>query len=218
MNRKNLAVLLFIIMITLGLNAAMDCSAAIYKYTDKDGLITFADDLQAVPTQYRSQAVIVSGGDNEPETKSPAGQAVPKEQTEIKAGEHTPVLPSSIQTAETSGERPFGRRALISGIVVVSALFAFVILGIIDADHKKAIKIARVVIIWVVSVYLLYSHAGDVVHAVRSMGSNVESARQESEQKGKKAAKAMKALNAALDQVGQSASGDAAEAGPEKKE
>jgi hypothetical protein len=101
---------------------------------------------------------------------------------------------------------------------VVSALFAFVVLGIIDADHKKAIKIARVVIIWVVSVYLLYSHAGDVVHGFRSIGSNVESARQESEEKGKKAAKAMKALNAVLDQAGQSASGDPAEAGPEKKE
>jgi hypothetical protein len=216
MNRKNLGVLLFVI--TLGLLAAMDVSAAIYKYTDKDGLITFADDLQAVPVQYRSQAVIVSGEDKEAEAKSPAGQAVPKEQTEIKAGEHMPVLPSSVQTDETGGRKPFGSRVLISAIAVVSALFVFVILGILDADHKKAIKIARVVIIWVVSVYLLYSHAGDVVHVFRSLGSNVESARQESEEKGKKAAKAMKALNAVIDQAGQSASGNSTEPGPEKKE
>jgi hypothetical protein len=216
MNRKTLTVSLFIL--TLGLFTAMDCAAAIYKYTDKDGLITFADDLQAVPVQYRSQAVIVSGEDKEAEAKSPAGQAVPKEQTEIKAGKHMPVLPPSVQTDETRGGKPFGSRILISAIAVVSALFAFVILGILDADHKKAIKIARVVILWVVSVYLLYSHAGDIVHVFRSLGSNVESARQESEEKGKKAAKAMKALNAVLDQAGQSASGDSAGAGSEKKE
>ena len=104
MNRKTLTVSLFIL--TLGLFAAMDCAAAIYKYTDKDGLITFADDLQAVPVQYRSQAVIVSGEDKEAEVKSPAGQAVPKEQTEIKAGEHMPVLPSSVKTLLPNGFLP----------------------------------------------------------------------------------------------------------------
>jgi len=216
MNRKTLGVLLFVI--TLGLLAAMDVSAAIYKYIDKDGLITFADDLQAVPAQYRAQAVIVSGEDKEAEAKSPAGQAVPKEQTEIKAGEPLPAPPPIVQTAETGGKRSFGSRALISAIVVVSALFAFGVLGIIDADHKKAIKIARVVILWVASVYLLYSHAGDVVHVFSSIGSDVENARQASGEKGKKAAKAMKALNAVLDQAGQSNSGDSAEAGLEKKE
>jgi hypothetical protein len=65
---------------------------------------------------------------------------------------------------------------------------------------------------------LLYNHAGDVVHVFRSIGSNVENARQESGEKGKKAAKAMKALNAVLDRAGQSSSGDPAEAGLEKKE
>ncbi len=216
MNRKTLAVLLFVI--TLGLLAATDVAAAIYKYIDKDGLVTFADDLQVVPAQYRAQAVIVSGEAKEAEAKSPAVQAAPKEQPEIKAGEPLPALPPIERTAETGGKKPFGSRVLISAVVVVTALFAFVVLGIIDADHKKAIKIARVVIIWVVTVYLLYSHAGDVVHVFSSIGSDVENARQASGEKGKKAAKAMKALNAVLDQAGQSNSGDSAEKGPEKKE
>jgi hypothetical protein len=215
MNRKNLVVSLFVV--TLCLLAAMDASAAIYKYIDKDGLVTFADDLQAVPPEHRAQAVIVSGEQKEGEAKATAAPALSKEQTGLKAEDPAPVHPQSIQAADTGGKRSFGNRVLISAIILVSAVFAFVVLGIIDADHKKIIQIARVVIIWAVSVFLLYSHAGDVIHLFQSIGSNVEDARQTSEEKGKKAAAAMKALNAVLDQAEQSSS-EAPAAGPGKKE
>jgi hypothetical protein len=44
-----------------GFLSAQQSSAAIYKYVDKDGLITLVDDLQSVPEEYRASAKIVSG-------------------------------------------------------------------------------------------------------------------------------------------------------------
>lgn len=215
MKRNVPAVLLFVLLLCLF--GTMDAAAAIYKYVDKDGLVTFADDIQAVPPEFRARAVIVSGEQREEDVRPQQPQSLPKEETILKTGEPTPVQLRLNEGVETRGKRSFSSGALISAIILVSAVFLFVILGIIDADHKKIIQIARVVIIWLVSVFLLYSHAGDVVYFFRSIGSNVEGARRESGEKGKKAAEAMKALNTVVEHVEKSST-EPLPAGAEKKD
>jgi hypothetical protein len=107
---------------------------------------------------------------------------------------------------------------LISVVIVVSALFAFVILGILDSDHKKAIKIVRVVILWVTSVYLIIAHGGDVVKMFGTLKGNVDTVQRESAEKGKKAAKAIKEIDAVFQSVDNEASQDSRGADPEKKD
>ena len=112
----------------------------------------------------------------------------------------------------------FSGRVLISVVVVVSALFAFVILGVIDADHKKAIKIVRMVILWGMSVYLIFAHAGDVEDIFKTLGGKVDTVQRESEDKGKKAAKSMKEINVFMQHIDNAAPQVSEGVDPEKRD
>jgi hypothetical protein len=174
-----------------GLAAVPDGFAAIYKYIDKDGMVSFADDLQAVPENYRSKAIIVSGNVAEVE-KKPLSQ--PLQPDDAKTEQALALAPAKMDFA-TGITRSLGSRALFSVLVLISAVFAFIVLKILDADHKKPIAILRVVILWGVSIYLIYAHAGDVVNGFRSLGNGIENTRSQSAEKGKKAATALKTLD-----------------------
>jgi hypothetical protein len=220
--KKMRALIMLVLFVTIGLMVAQDSFATIYKYIDKDGLINFADDLQSVPVPYRAQAVIVSGEAKEQEIKKPESQVVPKTQLESHTDALSPdpvVSRTPSQTVpEVREKSAFSSRFMFSSIVVVSALFAFIILGIIDADHKKSIKITRMVILWGISVFLIYNHAMDVVHVFSSMGKSVVDAQHRSEEKGKKAARALKELRNAVEQAENPNTADPANMDPEKKE
>lgn len=176
-----------------GLLSAQQGLAAIYKYIDKNGVITFADDLQVVPEEYRASVKIVSGEETEKKPSHPAQGKQP----EGPAGPMTRDMPSAASGQKTAdvpgGSGPFGGKALVSAVVVVSGAFLFALLGTFDADYKKAVKVVRLIVLWGVTVYLLVAHAGDFVRLVKKISGGIDSASQKSEEKGKKAARAVKA-------------------------
>jgi len=194
--------------------SAQHSYAAIYKYLDKDGLICFANDLQSIPEQYRGSAKIVSGEEDpviRPTTQyhQTTGQSAGRrEQDQGTAHGKSAVLQNEAGF--------FNSRMLLTSIVIVSAVFAFVVLGILETDHRKTVAILRVTLLWAVSLYLLIAHAGDAVRMIRAVGGTIEDAKHHSEEKGKNAAKAVKAFNTLVEQAGQAPSSDSAE--PEKKE
>jgi hypothetical protein len=215
MNMQTRLILVFVIAIVLA--AISNSFAAIYQYTDKYGIVCFADDLQSVPEQSRATAKIVSG-EQEKEVK-PALQKQSPVQEEAKKSNAETSSDRKKVSLEGAAKSFFSGRVLISIVVVVSALFAFVILGILDADHKKAIRIVRVVIVWGMSVYLIVAHGGDVINMFRTLKGNVDTVQRESEEKGKKAATAMKELNAIIQHVDDAASQDpGGNAAPEKRD
>jgi len=205
---------MLVLVVVLWFLATSDGFAAIYKYTDKDGLITFADDLQSIPAQYRSAAIVVSG--QAEEQKKPSLQ--PQSPGPLEANHISPAPALAQEKGTIEGIKKsslFGSRILISVIVVVSALFSFVILGMFDEDHKKSVNVIRVVILWGVSIYVIYAHAMDVVHLFRQANGKIEAVQEESAEKGRKTARKIKEYNEAIDQLGKP---DAiAEADPEKK-
>lgn len=181
-------------------------SAAIYKYTDQDGMLNFADDLQNIPPRYRASAIIV-GGDTE--TNGPSVSL--REQTPPKSPEAPEPIPTAPPVPLPTMKQPeeahaaplsFGTRMLISIIVVVSALFAFTILKILDKEHKKSIAVARMVILWGMTVFLLVAHTGDVIGLFKKADEELTAAEQKSAEKGKKAVEAMKAMNQMAEQAG----------------
>jgi hypothetical protein len=214
-------VLMLGLVCLLGLVLAHNSLAAIYKYVDNDGMINFADDLQAVPAQYRASAKIVSG---EADEKRPAGP-LNREQPQVQPGTGarepaTAVAPAGMEEKRQPVKAPeatgsFGKRAFTSTVVAVSAVFIFIILGILDTDHKKAIAVVRVAVLWGVALYLIYAHAGDVGRIFSAVGGKIESVQQQSEEKGKNAARAVKSLNALVEQVTSTENGGA---DAEKKE
>ena len=92
------------------------------------------------------------------------------------------------------------------------------ILGIIDADHRKAIKIGRMVILWGMSVYLILAHSGDAVDMFRSLHGKVDTVQRESEEKGKRAARSMKEINGLMQNIDNAASQVPEGADPEKRD
>jgi hypothetical protein len=208
------------VVFVFGLAAAGNCDAAIYKYVDDAGIINFADDLQSVPAQYRATAKIVSGE----AVEKPAGPA-PQGQPKTDAETVGQAVPHEAAPAADAGESeksetpasPFIKRAVISLVVVVTVVFAFLMLGNFQAEHLKAVRAARIFILWGASVYLIYAHAGDLMRVIGAMGDKVDAVQQQSAEKGKKAAKAAKALNAVLEEAGR-APVDPGEAGAERKE
>jgi hypothetical protein len=191
--------------------------AAIYKYIDENGQVSIADDLQSIPEQYRETAVIVSGAVEEEEQK-PLYRNLPQKPLETRpvSTALSPVRePSTVEDIKTSFSM---NKVMISLLVVVSAVFAFVVLGILDADHKKSVKIVRVAILWGMSVYLIYAHAGDVGRLFRSTKDNFDSAQQESVEKGEKAAKALKEMNALIENIDHPGSQDHESDAPDKSD
>ena len=207
--------LILVFVLAMVLSATSNSFAAIYKYIDKNGIICFADDLQSIPEQCRATAKIVSG--EQEEERKPALQKRPETQAEAMPGNASSSDRGKV-SIEGTVKSLFSSRLLISVVVVVSALFAFVILGIIDADHKKAIRIVRVVILWGMSVYLIVAHGGDVVHMFRTLEGKVDTVQRESEEKGKKAAKAIKEMNAFMEHGNNAASQDSGGVDPEKRD
>lgn len=202
--------------------SVQDSHAAIYKYVDKDGLINFADDLQSIPVLDRGTAKIVSGEPEETSATSPAKKDQTKVQTGVTIPEAAPVAAPASGQEKQQPVGPvktglFGKRALTSVIVIVSTVFAFIILGILDIDNKKIVTVVRVVLLWGMTVYLIYVHAGDVVGLFGTMGDTMQSFQKKSDERGKKAARALKNLNALVDQAEQS-SADPAATETEKKE
>ncbi len=192
-----------------------DSYAAIYKYVDRDGQVNFTDDLQSVPVSCRATAKIVSGGSDEKNVTSNANADQEKPAAGAVAPEGVPnVAPVIISEKPASVESrnepdSFGKRAIFSAVILASAFFAIIILGILDTDNKKIVAIVRVILMWGTTVYLIYAHAGDVVHLFSSAGSKMESVHRNSEEKGKKAAGAAKSLNALLDKAEQAAADSA---------
>jgi Skp family chaperone for outer membrane proteins len=215
MNVQTRLILVFVIAIVLA--STSNSFAAMYQYTDKYGIVSFANDLQSIPEQSRATAKIVSG-EQEQEAK-PAPQKLAPVQEETRKSNAESSSDREKVSLEGTAKNFFSGKVLISIVVVVSALFAFVILGILDADHKKSIRIVRVVIVWGMSVYLIVAHGGDVVNMFRTVKGNVDAVQHESEEKGKKAAKAIKEMNAIIQHVDDAASQDpGAGAAPEKRD
>jgi hypothetical protein len=206
MNKKIL--LVFCIMCAISLFSAKNSSAAIYQYMDKDGLVCFANDLQSIPEQYRPGAKIVSG-----EAVQGKEQATRNQQAGQQDASDKPVQTVSVEksSALQAGSHREGKSVLLSAIIIVSAIFAMVILGVIDTDRKRAVTILRITILWGVTVYLVYAHAGDVVRLVRSANGKIEVVERESAEKGKKAGKAIKQLNALLSDSSQTSTNEPVE-------
>lgn len=198
--------ILVVLVVVLGSFAVGTGQAATYRYTDKDGSVGLADDLQTIPEAYRKSAVLISGDAKEdtPATgvsPEPAHQSAAGTQLNIPAPALVPAPEQAVQQSSHEEQRlPFSIRLAISIGVVIAAIFASVFLGKISAmhGHDRAIHILRVSLTWLIMAYLAAAHAKDVMVLMKMAGGHVQSVSAESAKKGEKAAKAIKAMDDAI--------------------
>jgi hypothetical protein len=170
--------------------------AVIYKYTDKAGVVCFADDLQAVPQTYRSKAVIVEGELKEDATQPPkqavieqeGDASLPKEQSEVK---------------KTQRRLPLSFRLMISALVSFGAFIMFMMITRQTdlKENKRVESIIRTSLAAIVTLYLVIAHAKDVMTIFGMAGKAVDEVQQQSAEKGKKAAQAIKTFDALFEEA-----------------
>jgi len=188
-----------------GIFLAGHADASFYKYVDKNGVVCFADNMQVIPEQYRTAAVIV-------QDKAADEDAKPAEPKLVNAAE----TPSVAQASPvTEGPRPFTTRLLISGAVVIGAVLLFGVAGTLPRlrENKKFLSLLQGSLIGLVALYLSAAHAKDVMTLFGIAGQTVEKVQQQSAEKGKKAGEAMKSLDALIGEAQKAQKAQNAEAG-----
>ena len=184
---KKILVLFFFLFCLGGMLFVQVSNAALYKYIDKDGIISFADDLQVIPEQYRAKAVIIDG---EEKIVMPAKPVVSKAEAAPSA--------SPVAEPESGDSRQLSIRLMISGAVTLGVLLLFIVISKMPGlrENKKIIFMVRGSLIAVVSLYLVYAHVKDVTAVAGMTGQVIEDIQNKSAEKGKRAGQAIKTLNA----------------------
>ncbi len=181
-----------------GLFLVTSSYAVIYKYTDNEGIVSFADDLQAVPEKYRTTAVIVEGESKEERANQgdSVGSAHPEQQ------------PSAAETKQISDAKhpgPLSSRLMMSAGISVGAFLVFILISKQPElkENKKVLSFIRTGLIASVSLYLIVAHIRDVWTVFGLTGKTISEAQQQSAEKGKKAAQTIKQLDALFEQAQQ---------------
>jgi hypothetical protein len=194
MKKYMLPAVLLLSLLTLVIKSARH--AAIYKYVDKDGVVSFADDLQQVPEKYRATAVIIEGESKENETKI----AAPVIDT---TSEQT--VPQAATQVQTKRSQPLSIRLMISGGVSILVVVLMIIIAK-QPEVKRNERIGAIIrnsMIGILSLYLIIAHAKDVMIVLGIMDRAVEEVQERSAEKGRKAAQAIKSIDAVFENAEQ---------------
>ncbi len=167
--------------------------ASFYKYVDKNGVVCVVDNLQVVPEQYRSKAVIVENEAYDDE-KRPAGSTEVKRETVQAAPE---------AASEERKPTPLSSRLMISGAVGISAFVLFIILKNLPGlnENRRRLSFIRGSLIGLFSLYLVIAHLSDITVALGMAGHAVDEVQQQSAQKGKKAGQAIKSFDGLFEEA-----------------
>jgi hypothetical protein len=184
------------------------CNEPIYKYIDKEGTPCYADNLQAVPEQYRATAVII-GEESTGPTKTHLSSATSQDKQS---------QPAENVAAHTPSVRPLSLRLLISCCIVIISILVYVSLRKLVKFHEreKLHGIARAVFITILSLYLLFVHVSDVTTLFHIATNAVDDVERQSAEKGKKAAQAIKKLDAMFESAHEGDEGKSLAGGTER--
>jgi hypothetical protein len=183
--------------------------AVTYKYIDKAGMICFADDLQAIPEQYRSQAVLIEGALQEtPDSTAATGTAAPAvmqsaAMTATSEADQPQSDAASTPVYRSFSSRPLSIRLLITACVGLGllALLAVVSRQLTGEKEKRVRTFTKKGSLAFFLVYLILAHGRDVLTIVRMADRTVYEVQQQSARKGQRAAEGIKRLDALFQEM-----------------
>lgn len=180
---KKTILFLVVMQSILGMLIVCTADAAIYRYTDKEGMPWYVDNPSAIPEQYRASSVIIDGD----------SKLSPEKQSVTIANE-TPVIPPK---SEEVAVKPLSVRLLISLSVVAGIFLLYLFARNLPLlrGRNKALYILRSSLIGISSLFLIVTHAKDMMEVFYMAKQSVDEVQQQSEEKGKKAAQAIKTLD-----------------------
>jgi hypothetical protein len=187
--------IVFAFVLGMGLCFAQKSHAAFYRYTDKNGIECFSDNIQAIPEQYRATSVLVENEGEYDEVKL-AGPTAVQAENEVASS-------SAEAKSDVSRPRPLSTRLLISTAISAGVFLIFVLISKQPEFKKnnKVLSVVRTSLLGIVCLYLIIAHGGDVMTVFGAAGRAVQEMQHHSAEKGKKAAQAMKQMNSMFDDM-----------------
>jgi hypothetical protein len=173
-----------------------ESQAVIYKYANTNGVPTFADDMQKIPEQYRSQAFIVSGvavDENAEKEKARLAEEtrIHQEKTDV------PVKPVERVSA----------RLVRSGIAVgffIAIMFVISNLHVLQEQAQVLLRVRTTLILLLIA-FVVYTHARDVAGlfgiAAETVLNPISSVQEQSAARGRKAAESYRSMNNIVEQA-----------------
>jgi hypothetical protein len=189
-----------ILFFALILLASRESQAVIYRYVSEKGIPTYADDLQKVPEQYRTQAVVVSGGND---------YDAYTEQEKARLAAEARIRQQHQSAAPVKAVESVSSRLIRSGVAVGLCIALLFVVSHIDALREQAHLLSRVrtALVLLLVAFLGFTHARDVMGLFGKVGETVSNPiagiQERSAERGKKAVEAYKALDRALEQRSQ---------------
>jgi hypothetical protein len=176
--------------------AGRESQAIIYKYVNAKGVPTFADDMQKIPEQYRSQAVIVSG------------VAVDEnaEKEKARLAEETRVRQERTDVPARTEERISARlvRSGIAAGLFIAIMFVISNLHVLK-DQTQVLLRVRTTLVLLLIAFVGYTHARDVAglfgKAADTVLNLISSVQEQSAARGRKAAEAYRSMNNIVEQA-----------------
>ena len=192
---RHLSVLLTAVLV---IGFVQEARAVIYKYVDEKGDIRFVDDLQNIPAQQRSSAVMVSGTDASPDLSDAERAEAASRREEVHREQ---------AAARRRDDDSLRTRLIISlsGAGVVAALLF--VTGNIDAlrERRRVLMNIRRGLVAGFLVLVVVVHLPDLLGLFRKAGSPTpgpfSDIQAQQEERGRKAGASIKAFNQMLDQA-----------------
>lgn len=153
--------------------------AEVYKYVNKDGVVSYTDSLQAVPEKQRKKATVVPGLRDKEEksadkAKGPAGEPVPDEKQNIGEKIEKSIGPARQQTVKVIQDVKDNEYWKPAAVVIAFIIVFFLIGKAANSlGYKKVGSILRILVVLGLLAYFFYAYTQEMSGMYTSLTGNV---------------------------------------------
>ncbi|MGC2061744.1 MAG: DUF4124 domain-containing protein [Thermodesulfovibrionales bacterium] len=171
----------FLLLLALAILLVPSPSASeVYKYVNKDGVVSYTDSLQAVPDKYRKKATVVKGlreQDEKSVDKAPANEisVMPEQETrQVPPQQDSIPVKQQIET-KVQNIREKGYWKPVAVILALIAIFALMGKASESLGHKRLWTVLRLIVVLGLMSYFLYAYADGMSGVYSSLSKQVYS-------------------------------------------
>jgi hypothetical protein len=153
-------------------------SAEVYKYVDKNGVVSYTDSLQAVPEKHRSKATIVKGLREKEEKPSDKTSSEPVTTTVKQDGQPEPQQKDQLPVKKQIEKKvqDLKDKGYWKPILIILAFIAvFFILGKASRvmGHKEVWTVLRILVVLGLIAYFFYAYTKEMSGVYGSLSEQV---------------------------------------------
>jgi hypothetical protein len=164
------------LLVLAGLLLPSPAVAEVYKYVNKDGVVSYTDSLQAVPEKYRKTATVVK--DLREKEEKPAGQVTGGTASGTRKQEPQPQASTPVKEQLEQRVHDIREKGYWKPVVVILGLIAvFFLMGKASdvLGHKGLWTVLRIFVVLGLMGYFLYAYTNEMAGVYNTLREQVDS-------------------------------------------